>query len=46
MEPVAQLEQVKPVAKMELVAKMEPHGYQKGNRNAQFYNRTTKKINF
>ena len=46
MEPVAKMEQVKPVAKMELVAKMEPHGYQKGNRNAQFYNRTTKKINF
>ena len=46
MEPVAKMEQVKPVAKIEPVAKMEPHGYQKGNRNAQFYNRTTKKINF
>ena len=34
MEPVAKMEQVKPVTKMELVAKMEPHGSQKGNRNA------------
>ena len=46
MESVAKMEQVKPVTKMEPVVKMEPHGCQKGNRNAQFYNRTTKKINF
>ena len=34
MEPVAKMEQVKPVTKMEPVAKMEQHGCQKGNRNA------------